>query len=72
MNDEEKKETVIVPYVQEVRVYLNTNDDIVIARDFEEYERHSGDQDPDVFIVIPKMYVPRLIERLRELLALGS
>ena len=63
---------VIVPAVQQVKIYLNDAGDIVLSRSLEDWERHSADQNSETFIVIPKLYVPRLIERMRELLAEGS
>lgn len=57
--------------VHEVRVYLNTEGDIVISRHPHDWERHEPGQD-DIFIVIPKLFVPRFVERVKQLFAEAS
>jgi hypothetical protein len=63
---------VVVPAQSEVRAYLNQYGDIVLSRPLEDWERHSSDQEPNFWIVIPKLFAPRLIERLKELLAAAN
>jgi len=67
--DPESDDDVVVPAQNEVKVYLNQNGDIVVKRDFEDFELFSSDQDKEVAIIIPRLHVPKLIERLKLLLA---
>lgn len=71
MNGKDKSE-VVVPAQQEVRAYLNTAGDIVFERDLDDFEIYSADQSRDVAIFIPRFYVPRLIDRLKTLMAEGG
>lgn len=66
----EDKVEVLVPRTEEVKVFLNSGNDVVLVRELDEYERQTASSnDRDVHIVIPKHYVPALIERLKQLLA---
>ena len=66
------EDDVIVPAQCEVKAYLNQRGDIVISRPLEDWERYSGDQEPSVATIIPKLFAPRLIEKLKELLAAAN
>lgn len=59
---------VLVPNTQEVRVYLNDDNDVVIKRGLVDFEFFNSDQDRDVHILILKNFVPALIEKLKTLL----
>lgn len=72
MNEKPGEDDIVVPQIDQVRVYLNTTGDVVISRKLFDWERHSSDQEDDVFIVIPKLYVPRFVERVKSLLAEGN
>jgi hypothetical protein len=63
---------VIVPSQCEVKAYLNQDGDIVLSRPLEDWERYSSDQETNVAIIIPKLFAPRLIEKLKELLAAAN
>lgn len=66
----DENEYVLVPRTQEVKVFLNAANDVVLVRELEEYERQSANSDDrEVSVVIPKHYIPALIERLKQLLA---
>ena len=66
----DNQDDVLVPRAQEVKVYLNTRNDVVLSRELDEYERQTASSmDTEVHVVIPKQYVPALIERLKLLLA---
>lgn len=66
----DEQDEVLVPRTQEVKVFLNSKNDVVLVRELEEYERQSASSsDTDVHILIPKHYIPSLIERLKQLLA---
>lgn len=62
---DEEKESTIVKSVQAIAVYSNQDGEIVIRQ-----QDSLGDEDG--YIVIPKLYVPALIESLKRELAQGS
>lgn len=70
-DDDMHDEDTLVPQQQEVQVYLNRKNDIVFKRDIIEFEFASS-QEKDVFIVIPRLYVPALIDRLKALMEQSS
>jgi hypothetical protein len=59
----------VVPAQYAVHVWINEKGDAVISRDAHEWE---STDDGRVYVVIPRLYVPRTIERLRELFAEGG
>ena len=71
-DDDDEHDDVIVPEQYEVKAYLNNSNAVVLSRPLHDWERFSGDQEPRVAIVIPKFYVPLLIEKLKELMAAAN
>lgn len=71
-DEDSEYDDVLVPEQYEVKVYLNNSNAVVLSRALQDWERFSGDQDSRVAIIIPKFYVPLLIEKLKELMAAAN
>lgn len=52
---------VVIPQVQETQVYLNNEDDVVIVQ--------SDFINDDQVVILPRLYVSRVIEKITSLLA---
>lgn len=66
-------EVVLVPEQAKVTIDLNAAGDVVLRRDPDAFEREQYHlEDGDVYIVIPRLYIPAAIERLKTLLAEGG
>lgn len=62
----------LVPAQYAVQVFGSSAGDAVFQRDYEDWERQSGDMPKEVSILVPKHYIPALIERLKLILAEGN
>jgi hypothetical protein len=61
-------EDVVVPAVTEVRCYINTEGDVVLARPAHEWEQSGSDDSGLIWIVIPRSHARAVIKRMQSLL----
>ena len=64
-------EPELVPQQYAVQVFGSTTGDAVFERDHQDWERQIG-VSKEVRIVVPRHYIPALIERLKLILAEGN